>query len=82
VLWLVAVLGFGTWIVWHFARQLYTAAMFGYVRTGVPERRLQRDEFPSLFRNNVIANIALFPTVTAGCVILLLDALRAVNFIR
>ena len=82
LLWLIAVAVLGPWIVWQFAKQLYTAAMHGYVLTGVPEGRVHRDDNPSLYRNNVIANIILFPIVAAGAAIMLLDALKAEHFVR
>lgn len=81
-LWLAVVAILGPWIVWQFAKQLYTAAMHGYVITGVPEGRVDRDDNPNLFRNNVIANIILFPIVAAGAVIMLFDALQAEHLIR
>ena len=82
VLWLLAVSIFGPWIVWHFAKQLYTAAMHDYVLTGVPEARVHRADNPSLYRNNVNGNIICFPVVAAGAVIMLLDALKAEHLIR
>jgi hypothetical protein len=82
LLWLIAVAVLGPWIVWQFARQLYTAAMHGYVMTGIPEGRLHRDDNPNLYRNNVIATIILLPIVAAGAVIMLLDALQAEHLIR
>jgi hypothetical protein len=82
LLWLIAIAVLGPWIVWQFAKQLYTAAMHGYVLTGVPEGRVHRDDNPILYRNNVIANIILFPIVAAGAVIMLLDALHAEHLIR
>ncbi|MBA2466802.1 MAG: hypothetical protein H0V46_04270 [Sphingomonas sp.] len=82
LLWLLVVSVLGPWIVWHFAKQLYTAAIHGYVLTGVPEGRVYREDNPSLYRNNVIANIILFPVVAAGVVIMLSDALQGEHFIR
>ena len=82
LLWLLAVSVLGPWLVWQFAKQLYTAAMHGYVLTGVPEGRVYRDDNPSLYRNNVIANIILFPMAVAGFVVTLLDALQAEHLIR
>ncbi len=82
LLWLGAISVFGPWIVWHFAKQLYSAAIHGYVLAGIPERRLRREANPNLYRNNVIANIVLFPIVTSGIVIMLLDALQANHLIQ
>ncbi|UIJ45493.1 hypothetical protein LZK98_00575 [Sphingomonas cannabina] len=82
LLWLLAVFVPGPWAIWHLARQLYTAAMHGYVVTGVPEKRVYRDDAPSLYRNNVIAYIILFPIVAAGVVIMMLNALQAEHLIR
>ena len=62
---LIALAGgiFGTW---YFARQLYTAALYDFVMTGVPETRHYRAEHPILFRNNVIGAIVILPIVAAG----------------
>jgi len=64
-------------------RQLYTAATRGYVMTGHSmNRKVYRDKDPSLFRNNVIANIIVFPFVAAGSVLFMGDALKALGVIR
>lgn len=81
IIWLIVVAVAGPWIVWHCAMQLYNAAMHGYVVTDVPERRVYRDKEPSLFRNNVVAWIVLFPLIASGAVMLLLDALEAEHLI-
>ena len=81
-LWLLAVVSLGPWIVWHFVKQLYAAAMHGYVLTGVPEARVRKEDNRNLYRNNVIAYIALFPVVAAGVSIMLFDALKAEHLIR
>ena len=82
VVWLLAVSALAPWVVWHCAKQLYTAAMHGYLLTGAPEDRVYRDENPSLFRNNVVGYIVMFPGIAAGAVVVLMDALRAEQFIR
>lgn len=82
LLWLLLVVFAGTGVVWHGARQLYTAAIHGYVVTGMPERKVFREENLSLFRNNVIAWIALFPVIASGAVIMLFEALQAQGLIR
>lgn len=76
LLWLIAVSVAAPWIVWHGAHQLYVAAIHGYVLTGVPERRVYRDENPGLYRNNVIAWIVLFPVLSAGAALILIGALE------
>lgn len=81
LLWLALVAFAGTGIVWHGAKQLYTA-MHGYVVTGMPERKVFREENFSLFRNNVIAWIALFPIIASGAVVMLFEALKAQGLIR
>ena len=59
----------GVYGTWYMARQLYTAAMYGYVMTGVPERRHYRADALALFRNNVIAAIVLLPILAGGAII-------------
>lgn len=81
-LWLLVVAVIGPWAVWGVAKQLYTAAMHGYLLTGIPEARVYRDDDPKLYRNNVVGNLAIFPIVTGGAAIMLLDALRAAHLIR
>jgi hypothetical protein len=81
ILWLVAVCIGGPWIVWYGAKQLYTAAKYGYVLTDIPERRVYRNDEPRLFRNNVIAWVVLFPLITAGAILALLEALKAQHII-
>ncbi|MFL6759823.1 hypothetical protein [Sphingomonas sp.] len=81
IIWLIVVAVGGPWIVWDCAKQLYNAAMHGYVITGVPERHVYRDKEPSLFRNNVVAWIVMLPIIASGAVVLLLDALEAEHLI-
>lgn len=75
--WLVVVTVGAPWIIWEGAKNLYFAAFRGYVLTGVPERPVYRDVDPRLFRNNVVAWIVLFPIITVGAILLLLDAWEA-----
>ncbi|RST31185.1 hypothetical protein HMF7854_10310 [Sphingomonas ginkgonis] len=77
-LWLLIVSTGGPWLVWDFARKLYTAAMEGYFDTDL-YGRAHRDSERSLFRNNVIAHIALLPVFTSGVVLIWLNALDAVQ---
>jgi hypothetical protein len=81
IIWLIVVAIAGPWIVWDCAKQLYNAAMHGYVITDVPERRVYRDKEPRLFQNNIVAWPALFPIIAAGAAVLLLDALQAEHLI-
>ncbi len=68
----VGVLG-GAWGTWYFAKQLYTAAMYDYILTGIAEKRHYRSESPALFRNNVIGAIIVLPIMPAGMVFAAMD---------
>ena len=81
LLWLVVVAVAGPWIVWDTAKQIFAAAMEGYVLTDVPERRVYRKSEPKLFRNNLVALLVMFPVIAAGAVLLLLDALQSEHLI-
>ncbi|MFM6829593.1 MAG: hypothetical protein ACKOVA_04555 [Novosphingobium sp.] len=76
--WLVMVTIGAPSITWESAKNLYSAAVHGFVLTGVPERHVYRDEDRRLFRNNVIGWIVTFPIIAAGAVLLLVDAWAAV----
>lgn len=68
----------GPWLTWEIGRQLYTAAMQGYIVTGRSmSRKVYREQDPQLFRNNVIANLVVFPLVASGSALYLADALDA-----
>jgi hypothetical protein len=75
--WLVVVTVGAPWVTWEGAKNLYFAAIHGYVLTWVPERRVYRDEDRRLFRNNVVVRIVLFPFIAAGAILLLADAWEA-----
>ena len=73
----------GPFIVWQMARQLYTAAMEGYVITGRSMNvRVYRDKDRNLFRNNVVAHIGLLPLVASGAVLMALDALQKLEIVN
>jgi hypothetical protein len=60
--------------------QLYTAATRGYLMTGHSmNRKVHRDKNPRLFRNNVIANVVVFPILVVGSVLIMADAFRALG---
>ncbi len=74
----------GTWlvvlagpvIIWEEARQLYTAAMQGRLRTGRSMIRIvSRETEPKLFRRNVVAHLFVLPLVTTGWFTALLSVL-------
>lgn len=70
-------------VTWETAKQLYRAAMDGYILTGRSmSTRVYREKNPTLFRNNVIASIILFPVIAAGAVTVVLDVLHAARVIR
>jgi hypothetical protein len=76
-MWTIVLALAGPWLTLGVARQLYTAAMRGYIMTGHSmNRRVHREEEPTLFRNNVIANIAIFPLVAGGTALFVADAVR------
>ena len=75
--WLVVVTVGAPWVTWEGAKNLYSAAIHGYVLTGVPERRVYRDEDRRLFRNNVVVCIVLFPIIASGAILLVVDAWEA-----
>ncbi|URD60246.1 hypothetical protein M8312_10680 [Sphingomonas sp. KRR8] len=77
---LIASVG-GPWLVWDFARKLYTAAMEGYFDTDL-YGRAHRDTERSLFRNNLIAHIALLPIITSGVFLIWLNALDAIQIAK
>jgi len=83
LVWLILVaLGLG-FVAWETAKQLYRAAMDGYLLTGRRmSTRTYRDKNRALFRNNLISNIIMFPVVAAGAAIMLLGALRAAHLIH
>ena len=72
--WLAVVTVGAPWVTWEGAKNLYSAAIHGYVLTGVPERRVYRDEDRRLFRNNVVVWIVLFPIIASGAIVLMIDA--------
>ena len=62
------------------ARQLYTAALQGYIMTGHSmNRKVRRKENPKLFRNNVIINVVALPLLAGGSVVLVAEALDALH---
>ena len=66
----------GPFLTFGLGKQLYTAAMRGYIVTGRSmNRKVYREQNPTLFRSNVIANLIVFPMVAAGSALYLADAL-------
>ena len=69
-----------SFVTWEMAKQLYTAAMDGYILTGRSMNvRVYREEDRRLFRNNVVGTIILFPLVAGGALLLVLHALEQVG---
>ena len=81
VVWLLLVSTVGPWFIWGFAKQLYNAAMHGYVTTELAGK-VHRDEQRELFRNNVIIHIVLLPIIVAGFFVILIVALEAQHLIQ
>ena len=75
--WLVVVSVGTPWVTWEGAKNLYSVAIHGYVLTGVPERRVNRDEDRRLFRNDVVVWIVLVPIIASGAIVLSVDAWEA-----
>lgn len=66
----------GLWLTAEVGKQLYTAAMHDYIFTGRRlNRKVYRDENPSLFRANVLANIVMFPLMASGSGLFLVESL-------
>ena len=62
MIWSVILALTGAFFAWETGKQLYTAAMKGYILTGRSmNRRVDRKTDGKLFRNNLIANLMLFP---------------------
>ncbi|HEX6742166.1 MAG TPA: hypothetical protein VF079_10290 [Sphingomicrobium sp.] len=80
--WLIVMALVSPYVAWEMARQLYRAAMDGYILTGRSMRtRVYREKNPALFRNNVVANILLFPVIAGGACLFILEALQSLRLI-
>jgi hypothetical protein len=77
LIWSVILALTGAFFAWETGKQLYTAAMKGYILTGRSmNRRVDRKTDGKLFRNNLIANLMLFPLFAGGFVMFSLAVLE------